>query len=259
MASEFEQYLEEVVAPPSEQLAKTARRVNTLAHRLPAAAQKGDMRTIEAALRELEGLKLDDPLGAVQQSLNAFDYRAYLGSGFQEDFATACEAASIRLEGHFPNYFVFPFPVRVDPETLSVVVNRTRFGTLRPSALTAAIEAERDRLERSPFNLEEFLGALYRMWERLNQEQSGRHGLRVRGPVSLKKVYQELIPFRRWRRDYPETFFAFDVQRVLSSGEPEFNGHRCQLERGRGGAGALRMVDRQGQERLIETVNFVEA
>ena len=47
--------------------------------------------------------------------------------------------------------------------------------------------------------------------------------------------------------------------RLLSSGALEFDGRRCQLERGRGGAGAIRTVDRHGQERLISTVNFVEA
>jgi hypothetical protein len=259
MPTDFENYLDQTLSGPVEGLARTGKRLATLAARLPKAAQAGDLRTVEATLRDMDGLRVADPLATAQAALGGFDYRAYLQEGFAAHFAEACREAGIPLEGHFPNYLVFPFPVRVDVESLSVVINRTRVGTLRPSALAAAINAERDRLERSPFNAEDFLGALYRMWERLNLEQGARHGLKVQQPVPLKKAYAELLPFRRWRRDYPETFFAFDVQRLLTSGITEYNGHRCQLERGRSAGGALRLVDRQGQERLISTVHFVEA
>jgi hypothetical protein len=259
MGTEFENYLDETLGGPAEALARVGKRVATLAARLPKAAQGGDLRAVEATLRDLAGLRVEEPLGKAQEALGAFDYRAYLQEGFAADFAEACRQANIPLEGHFPNYLVFPFPVRVDAESMSVLVNKTRVGTLRPATLAAAINAERDRLERSPFNAEDFLAALYRMWERLNLEQGARHALKLKQPVPLKKVYAELLPFRRWRRDYPETFFAFDVQRLLTSGASEYNGHRCQLERGRTAAGALRLVDRQGQERLISTVHFVEA
>ncbi len=258
MSVEFERYLDQTLGEPVERLAKTARRAATVAGRLPAAAERGDMRAVEAALRELDSLEVHEPVAAARSASGSFDYRVYLESGWAADFQAACRDAGVPLEGYFPNYTVFPFPVRVDTETLSVLVNRTRVGTLRPSALVRTIQSERDRLERSPFNVDEFLGVLFRIWERLNQERNEGKALRLRQPVSLKKVYQELRPFRRWRRDYPETFFAFDVQRLLSSGVVEHNGHHCGLERGRGGSAALRMVDRQGQERLIETVHFVE-
>lgn len=259
MSCDFETYLDEHLAPPAEHLARTTKRASALAARLRTAAQKGDMRAAEGAVRELAGLRLEEPLAGVREALGSLDSRAYLESGFAEDFSSACAAAGVPLEGRFPNYAVFPFAVRVDNESLSVVVNRTRVGTLRPAVLVATIQAERDRLDRSSFNAEEFLGALFRMWERLNLEQSARHTLNIRQAVPLKRVYQELLPFRRWRRDYPETFFAFDVQRLLSSGVMEYNGYRCQLERGRSSAGALRLVDRQGQDRLISSVNFIEA
>src|SRR5262249_61653121 len=117
--------------------------------------------------------------------------------------------------------------------------------------------ARRARSDGWPSNAEAFLAALYRMWKRLTRERGARHQLNLNQPVPLKKVYAELLPFRRWRRDYPETFFAFAVQRLLTSGASEYNGHRCQLERGRTAAGALRLVDRQGQGRPVSTVPFV--
>src|SRR5205085_3532869 len=149
MASAFETYLDETLGGPAAQLARTTKRMATLAGRLPKAAQNGDVRAIEASVREAAALRVEEPLGAFQEALGVFDVRGYLASGFPADFSTACQEAGIPLEGHFPNYTVFPFPVRVDVETMSVLINRTRTGALRPSALSAAINAERDRLERS--------------------------------------------------------------------------------------------------------------
>jgi hypothetical protein len=259
MASAFETYLDETLAGPCAQLARVTKRSATLGGRLPKAVQNGDVRAVEVALREAAGLRIEEPIAAAQEALGSFDVRGYLEGQFAADFASACQESDILLEGNFPNYTVFPFPVRVDLETTSVVINRTRTGALRPSALAAAINAERDRLERSPFNAEDFLGGLFKIWERLNAVQSAARGLDFKAPVSLKKAYQELLPFRRWRREYPETFFAFDVQRLLVSGVVDYNGYRCDLATGRSTAGALRMVDRQGQERFIGTVHFVES
>src|SRR5947209_12881174 len=171
MASDFETYLDETLGGPAAQLARVTKRMATLAGRLPKATQNGDVRAVEAAVREASGLRVEEPLAAAQAALGAFDVRGYLESRFPAELATACQEAGIPLEGQFPNYTVFPFPVRVDVETMSVLINRTRTGALRPSALAAAINAERDRLERSPFNVEDFLGGLFKIWERLNLEQ----------------------------------------------------------------------------------------
>jgi hypothetical protein len=146
----------------------------------------------------------------------------------------------------------------VDAENPSVIINRRRVGTLRASALVAAIRAERERLERSPFNVTEFLGALFTVWDNLNAQQSVKNNVRVRQPQPLKQVYREMVPFARWRREYPESLFAFDVQRLLLSNELIYNGWKCDLERGRMGANALRLIDHEGQERLIASVNFIE-
>ncbi len=133
-----------------------------------------------------------------------FDYREYLSGGaFAREFKEACREAHLPLEGHFPAYSIFPISVRVDTENPSVLVNRKRMGMLRPSALVRAIQDERDRLERSPFNLTEFLGVLFSVWERLNALQSREHNLRLRQPQPLKQVSRELVPFARWRRESP--------------------------------------------------------
>jgi hypothetical protein len=257
MANEFGTYLDEQLAPAADQLNRRARRVATLSGRLTKAVADGDMRTVEATIRDLQALPLDETLTAASNALEAFNYREYLSDGFAADFEAACREAKLPLEGHFPACFVFPISVRVDVENPSVLINRRRVGMLRPSSLVAAIEQERDRLERSPFNAAEFLGALFAVWDRMNAQQSVKNNVRVRHPQSLKQVYRELVPFARWRRDYPESFFAYDIQRLLLSHETHYNGWQCSLEKGRGGANALRLIDREGQERLIATVNFV--
>jgi hypothetical protein len=258
MDERLEQYLTESLVPSTDQLTRRAKRAASLAARLAKAAADGDMKTVEAALRDLQGVSLDEPTSEVQQAAGAFDYRAYLTEGFAAEFEAACRETNLPLEGDFPAYTVFPISVRIDLDNPSVLVNRRRTGMLRPSSLVRAIQDERERLERSPFNLTEFLGVLFATWERMNAVQSAKSGVQVRQPQALKQVYRELVPFARWRRDYPEAFFAFDIQRLLLSGESMVGGWQCALEKGRGGSNALRLIDREGQERLIASVNFVK-
>lgn len=257
MPSEMETYLDSQLAPAADQLNRRARRVATLSARLTKAVAEGDLRAAESTLRDLQGLPLEETLAPVQETLAGFDYREYLEQRFAAEFEAACREAKLPLEGHFPSYSVFPLSIRVDLDNPSVLINRKRCGMLRPSAVVAAVETERDRLERSPFNAAEFLGALFGIWDRMNAQYSVKNNLRVRQPQPLKQVYRELVPFARWRRDYPESFFAYDIQRLLLSHETHYNGWQCALEKGRGGANALRLIDREGQERLIATVNFV--
>lgn len=257
MAGVIDAHLDEQVTVPADQLAKSAKRLATLAGRLSKAIQTGDVRTAEASLRDLEALRVREPLDEAAKALRAFEPKAYLENDFPKEFDQACRDRGISLEGYFPTYSVFPFSVRVDADTSTVLINKKRVGTLRPAVLAAQILAERELLERSPFNAGDFLGALYRMWDRLNLQSTARV-VDIKQPVALKKVYQELVPLRRFRQDYPESFFAFDVQRLLTSGQMEHDGRRCQLERGRTAAGAIRLIDRQGQERLISTVDFIE-
>lgn len=260
MESEFESYLDEQLAPAAEQLARRAKRVATLSSRLAKAASGGDMRNVDAALRDLKAIPVEEVLAPADAAGTAFDYRKYLAEGFARELEADCREAGIPLEGHFPSYFVFPFPVRVDVENPSVIVNRKRVTALRPSALVEAIKEEKERLERSPFNLTEFLTAIFGVWQRMNAQQSlkSEPPLRLKQPQPLKQVYRELVPFARWRRDYPESFFAYDVQRLLLSPEKRVGEWECALDRGRASANAVRLVDRDGQERFISTVNFVE-
>lgn len=259
MPGDFETYLDERLSPAFDQLNRRTRRAATLSGRLVKAAAGGDMKAVETALRDLQAIPLDEPLKTAAEATAGLDHRAYLAGSFAAEFEAACQEAKLPLEGHFPAYSVFPFPVRVDVDNPSVIVNRRRVGTLRPSALVAAIQEERDRLERSPFNLNEFVASLYTIWDRMNALQSRDTGHRIQQPQRLKEVYRELVPFARWRRDYPESFFAYDVQRLLLSPVQEFDGRQVVLERGRGSGTALRLVDHEGQERLIATVTFVES
>lgn len=256
MPGVIDTHLDEKVSGPADQLAKASKRLATLATRLSKAIQTGDVRTAEASLRDLESLRVREPLEEAARALRAFEVGKYLQENFPEEFDRACRDAGITLEGYFPNYLVFPFTVRIDADSSSVLINKKRVSTLRPAVLASHIVAERERLESSRFNAADFLGALYRMWERLNQ--NGPRGVELKQPVALKKVYQELVPLRRFKQDYPESFFAFDVQRLLTSGQIEHDGRRCHMDRGRNAAGAIRLIDRQGQERLISTVQFIE-
>ena len=93
--------LDETLGGPSAQLARVTKRVATLVGRLAKAAQNGDVRAIEASVREAAALRVEEPLGAVQEALGAFDVRGYLESAFPADFVAACQPVRCRVVGAF--------------------------------------------------------------------------------------------------------------------------------------------------------------
>src|SRR5688500_6345929 len=99
MPSEFETYLDERLGPAADQLSRRAKRAATLSARLAKAVPGGDMRTVEAALRDLQAIPLDEPLAGAADAAESFDYRAYLNGAFAAECEGACRAAGLPLEG----------------------------------------------------------------------------------------------------------------------------------------------------------------
>jgi hypothetical protein len=63
---------------------------------------------------------------------------------------------------------------------------------------------------------------------------------------------------RQWEQAYPIRFFAFDLYRLLASGEMEIDGKVCRLGSTRDIHKAIRVVDASGKERYYGTLAFSE-
>src|SRR5688572_1986138 len=90
MPSEFDAFLDSRLAPAADQLNRRARRFATLSSRLTKAAAGGDMRSVEATVRDLQAAAVEESLGDAAAAAGEFDYRKYLAQGFAADFETAC-------------------------------------------------------------------------------------------------------------------------------------------------------------------------
>lgn len=253
-------HLDGTLKPLADRMASATKRAALLSGRLSKSVQLGDVRQITNAIEELATTpaKLIEAQKELAEAQASFDSGNYLREAFPVEFEQACAAEGLKLEGYFPRYHIFPFDVVIDPDGLSALVNRKRTGALRPAVLAREARREKERLESSKFSPDDFLCGLFHAWENLNLRYSRGRKMDLRSAVKLRQVYRELNPMRRQRREYPETFFAFDVQRLISSGVMEIHGHQCQLGSARDASGALRMLDRQGQERFLSTVNFVK-
>jgi hypothetical protein len=254
------EHIDQKLKPLADRTSAVTKRAVLLSGRVSKGIQTGDLRQVSGAIDELAAIpaRLQDMQRELADASTAFDGVEYLRTTFPAEFEAACASEGLKLEGFFPRYRIFPFDVFIDVDNLSALLNRKRTGWLRPAALARAARREKERLESARFNPTDFLQGLFHAWDNLNLRSAKRSDIKVRAAVRLKKVYQELSPMARQRRDYPESFFAFDVQRLLYSQVMEFKGYQCQLGSAKDPSGALRLLDRQGQERFISTVNFVE-
>jgi hypothetical protein len=75
--------------------------------------------------------------------------------------------------------------------------------------------------------------------------------------VSLRHLYQKLVPMRQWRADYSERSFAFDLHRLLRSGEThEPGGRRLHLAPARESRNNLTVLDSSGRELQLGLIGF---
>jgi hypothetical protein len=259
MAGSVDELLDARLTADLQTLREWFRRIERHHKSVLAGVKDGDLGRVQAALTELRALMSEEPeaFGRVLGGVAQFDFEAYCRTDFDADFRRACKATEIPVNGEFPEYEVFPFLVQVRPMERVVVVNKRRIKGLRMSTIIAEVRKERDLLNRSPFNASDFLKALAASYDTLVIGQKGKSGHEFEGlPVPLKRVYADLTKMPTWRRQYPERLFAFDVHRLLKSGQLEYNGRRCEFGYARNPKNALRIVNERGQEEYYASLVF---
>lgn len=75
--------------------------------------------------------------------------------------------------------------------------------------------------------------------------------------VGLRRIYRRLVPMRYWRAEYPEMFFAFDLHRLLQTGEMHApDGRRIHLAPARAARTNLLVLDGSGRETQLGLIAF---
>ena len=77
--------------------------------------------------------------------------------------------------------------------------------------------------------------------------------------IYLTSLYKFLAPMSRFRKDYDQQNFAFDLARLYISGiEETKNGRRFQFGPSRNGNKAIRILDKEGREQFLATIRFYD-
>ena len=216
-----------------------------------------DIRALRSLLQEQEAL-----LAGMQEQVDNFGISAYVENGdFAEQMLDCCKNQGVDVKGDFPIYEMFPFRVRVDAENLDLYLDRKRVQCLRPSAFVQMVKTSRDKLLRASFDPKTFARELAAAYDlALLKQNQGKAQFAASADIYLKNLYNYLTPMRRFRRDYDQQSFAFDLARLYASNlQTTEDGRQFQFGPSRNINRAIRILDQDGREQYLATIRFFEA
>ena len=216
-----------------------------------------DISAMRSLLQEQEAL-----LASLQEQVDNFEIRAYVENGdFAEQMLAYCESLGVDVKGDFPTYEMFPFRARVDAENLDLYLDRKRVQCLRPAAFVQMVKTNRDKLLRASFDPRTFIKELAAAYDlALLKQNQGKAQTTSAADIYLKNLYNYLTPMRRFRRDYDQQSFAFDLARLYASDlHTTDDGRQVQFGPSRYINRSIRILDQDGREQYLATIRFFKA
>ena len=190
------------------------------------------------------------------ESVNAFDTKEYFEQGeFAEQMLAFCKEKGVDVQGEFPIYEMFPYRVRLDAENQDIYLDRKKIQCMRPKSFVELVKKGQDKLNKAPFNAAGFVNELADAYDlavlKLNKHQGA--------DIYLTSLYKFLAPMSRFRKDYDQQSFAFDLARLyISDVEETKNGRKFQFGPSRNNGRAIRILDQEGKEQFLATIRFYE-
>lgn len=215
-----------------------------------------DLGTMRTLLKEQESL-----MEEMQEQVDGFGIRAYVESGdFVEQMLACCARLDVDIKGEYPVFEMFPFRVRIDAENLDLYLDRKRVQCLRPLAFVQDVKAGRDKLLKAAFDPQGFVKELAVAYDlMLLKQNQGKSPAAAGGDIYLKSLYTLLTPMRRFRRDYDQQSFAFDLARLYASEvRATEDGRQFQFGPSRNINKSIRILDQDGREQYLATIRFFE-
>lgn len=220
--------------------------------------ESGDVKNL---LRDLASMKnsaeaLTSSLDRVQDTASGFDAKTYFENGdFARQMLSACTEKGVDVRGEFPVYEMFPYRVKIDVENQDLYLDRKKIQCMRPQSFVDAVKSGQEKLNKASFNALTFVNELYDAYD-LALLKAGKH---FGADIYLTSLYKYLAPMSRFRKDYDQQNFAFDLARLCTSGiEETKNGKKFQLGPSRNNSKAIRILDRDGRERYYATIRFYD-
>jgi len=259
----LDEFLDRELGEERRELLEKRRQVSAHVTRLEKALRDGNLEQAERAAGWLEAAlgKKTETLARLKEKLPAFDTPAYLREGFEEEFLAACREHDLKVTGSFPNYEVFPFRIRIQPDRRLIEVNERVVRILRPWVFAAYLKEQKNRLYKENFNPVRFLDALSAVYDTILAVRRATSGVKVQGDldVSLLDIYDRLTPLPAQRRQYPQNMFAFDLHRLyVADAFTASDGRRLVLGAVRQRGRALVIYDAQGRDYRYGSLRFTE-
>ena len=222
----------------------------------------GNLRNISKSLETLQESvgTLSERTEAIRETVDAFDTQKYFESGdFTEQMLSCCEEQEIDVIGQSPVFEMFPYRVRIDAENQDVYLDRKKMNTMRPVAVAQTIGKSQEKMLKARFNEKRFLEELSEAYDTTVLKLGKRPGI----AVSLKNIYKTLVPMGRFRRDYDEHNFAFDIAKLneaQSQGlvERTKKGRPWKFGHSKENKNAIRILNASGNEEFIATLTFFD-
>lgn len=220
--------------------------------------ESGDVKSLVRDLNAMEEAtavitsSLKDLAGAVDD----FDAKAYFENGdFAEQMLAVCEEKGVDVRGEFPVYEMFPYRVKLDAENQDVYLDRKKLQCMRPQSLIDTIRSSQEKLNKASFNELTFANELSDAYDLALLKQKRQPGT----DIYLTSLYKFLAPMSRFRKDYSQKSFAFDLARLYISGIDETKaGKKFQFGPTRDQNKSIRILDQNGNEQFLATIRFYE-
>lgn len=220
--------------------------------------ESGDIKSLSRDLGAMAeaSAAISSSLQSMNDATEAFDSRAYFENGdFAAQMLALCKEKGVDVRGDFPVYEMFPYRVKLDAENQDIYVDRKKVQCMRPSSFAETVKNGQERLNKAPFNALTFVGELSDAYDLAL--------LKLKKPphtdIYLTSLYKFLAPMSRFRKDYDQQSFAFDLARLYTSGiDATKSGRRFQFGPSRLGGKSIRILNKAGQEEFLATICFFE-
>lgn len=219
---------------------------------------EGDLKSFNRDIETMQAVsgEQDRILSEMRQLAAAFDSIEYFNGGeFAEQMLAYCQDFGVDVKGEFPIYEMFPYKVKVDVENQDIYMDRKKLQCMRPQSFVKKVKAGQDKLLRAPFNAQTFANELADAYDLAVLKQ----GKQADGDLYLINLYKLLAPMGRFRRDYDQQSYAFDLARLYSAGIKEIkDGRNIQFGPSKIGNKSIRILDLDGHEQFLATIRFYQ-
>lgn len=241
-----------------KQLKEKLALMQRLSKNLVKETENGDLKSLSKDLNALTEANQEQAaiLEKLASASAGFDAQSYFESGdFARQMLDCCREMNVDVRGEYPVYEMFPYRVRFDTENLDIYLDRKKIQCMRPQSFVQTVKAGQDRLMKAPFNAQTFVNELAEAYDLAILKQKKPE----ESDLYLTSLYKFLAPMGRFRRDYDQQSFSFDLARLYSSDvETTKNGRHYQFGPSRDQKKALRILKADGREEFLATIRFYQ-